>query len=91
MISPERCPACTTRVRLRRPDLAIRCRCGAVTRSAAHALPVVESAPERLPTRAEALAWVAAGVYDAPAGMRFELDAWALVSSESWEGLPRER
>ena len=34
-----------------------------------------------LPTREEALGYVLAGAYDPPPGVRYELDAWVLVSS----------
>ncbi len=55
----------------------------------AHVLPARASAPRAskplsgagFPTRAEALAMVARGDYDAPPGVRFELEAWTLVST----------
>ncbi len=93
-----RCPSCGQRVRLRRPDLTVRCRCGktrlapspsppAAARPAPHggalasrpAAPPPRPARDQLPTRAEARRWVAAGVYDPPPGVRYELEAWTPV------------
>lgn len=76
----QHCSACHTRVRLRRPDLAVRCRCSAIVREPSPPCALL-FAVEPMPTRAAGAALAAAGAYDPPPGVRYELDAWELVSS----------
>jgi hypothetical protein len=122
------CVGCGTRVRLRRPDGAVRCRCGTATRGAPEQLalaPVACGAPpppsprvgdlrawaagaaaarcepyappqhrqreegaaaKAARKRARKAAQAASGAYDAPEGMRYELEAWELVLREEREG-----